>query len=522
MLNRLNKYAAGFTTALILSGCGTSGFGYQAMPQTGYQSDSTLGPRYVQQEQIPTLPKGVEPRGLQLAPGTATARVGQSLPFTVAIKGSDNKLYSDPRLVNWTLSNAQLGQVDRNGVFLPQTPGTVKVLAMIGGVSAEATIQVEQARYAWQQVISPSTANLRAVKMVAKNEAWAAGDKGTMMRFINGAWHVEPTFRMGDVSVKGLGFANTANGWAVGSKAGGSVPFIGRWDGMGWTNINLPVKEGFLNAISVVNDRDAWAVGQDGGGDALILHFDGASWKQYEGPGGGKLNDVQMLTARSGWAVGKSGGRTPLILKFTNGAWEKKNLWDNRGTFKLTDSQELTAIKMVSETQGYAVGVRDNLLINPRGLFLQYEPKRDGWVPGSFDAAVDGLDQVPLHDIEMISGTEGWALGEVRRPDYTVERNPKSIFGNLLANVGGVLKVDTNYFTGNVSGAFYAIDLLPAGEGFVVGENGYILQRTYDWRGLNNGSTYGSSPSGNMPVTNGPGGSVVPGTNQTSGSNTFY
>jgi hypothetical protein len=505
--------------ALATTGCGTTGMMYQPLPQSPNGYDTMTGPRLITQDRIVTLPKGVVARGLQLEPGQATARVGEALRFSVVIKGSDNKIYNDPHLVTWSLSNAQLGQVDVNGVLTPAAAGTVKVIAQIGGVSAEATIQLEPARYAWQQVLSPTGSNLRAVKMVSRYEAWAAGEKGTMLRFINGAWHVEPSFRQPDSAIKGLGFANASIGWAVGSRAGGSVPYVSRWDGYQWTTVNIPAKDGFLNAVSVVNERDAWAVGQEGNGDALILHWDGASWKMVEAPAKGKLNDIQMLSPRSGWAVGKASGLSgaPMIIKFQDGSWSKKSLWDNRGTISLTDSQELTAIKMVSETQGYAVGVRDNLLINPRGLFLQYEPKRDGWVPGAFDASVDGLDQVPLHDIEMISGTEGWALGEVRQRDFNFERNPKSIFGNLLANNNGMLKVDTNYFSGNVSGAFYAIDLLPAGEGFVVGENGYILQRTYDWRGMNGGSGYGTTggygtgTSGATPVTYGPGGQAIPG-----------
>jgi hypothetical protein len=54
----------------------------------------------------------------------------------------------------------------------------------------------------------------------------------------------------------------------------------------------------------------------------------------------------------------------------------------------------------------------------------------------------------------------------------------------------------------------------------VVGQNGFILQRTYDWRGTQNayGSSYGSYGTGTTggqsvsPVTYGPGGTTVPGT----------
>jgi photosystem II stability/assembly factor-like uncharacterized protein len=513
----LLQRAATLAAATVVSACGYAP-GYQPLPVTPYTTDYTGGSRLIRQEAVPVLPPGVEARGLQLEPGQTVARVGQSLNFQVVIKGSDNKLYNDPRLVTWTLSNMELGQVDRQGVLMPIAPGSVKVVAQVGALAAEATVRIEPARYAWQQVLSPTGANLRAVKMVSRFEAWAGGESGTLLHHVNGAWRPEPSFRQTDATIRGIGFANSAMGWLVGHRAGGRVPVAARWNGQAWQPVSLPVTEGALHAVSVINERDAWAVGESGG-DALLLHWDGASWKQAASPAGGRLNDVHMISARSGWAVGKAGGVStmPLILKYQDGSWTKKSMWDNRGAVSLTDSQELMAVKMISETQGYAVGVRDNLVINPRGIFLQYEPKRDGWVQGSFDASVDGLEQVPLNDIEMISGTEGWALGQVRRRDWTFERNPRSVFGNLLANVNGVLKPDTNFFSGNISGAFYAIDLLPQGEGFVVGEGGAILHRTFDWRGITNAGGMGMGGGASaVPMTYGPGGVTVPGANPAS------
>ncbi|MEB3197259.1 MAG: Ig-like domain-containing protein [Candidatus Sericytochromatia bacterium] len=514
-VTRQFQAVSALAVALIVSGCGYSPL-YQPLPMQPYTSDYVGGNRLIRQEVIPTLPAGVEATALELEPGQASARVGQSMQLTAVIRGSDNKLYRDPRLVTWAVGNSEMAQIDRQGVLMPTAPGTVKAVAQVGKLTAEATIQVEPARYAWQQVLSPTGVNLRAVKMVSRFEAWAGGENGTLLRFVNGAWRAEPSFRQPDASITGLGFANSTLGWAVGSRAGGSIPFAARWDGNAWRQVNLPVSAGTLQAISVINERDAWAVGQEAGGNGLLLHWDGASWRQAESPARGKINDIHMVSARSGWAVGKYSGlaTTPMILKYQDGAWVKKSIWDNRGAISVTDSQELTAIKMISETQGYAVGIRDNLVIRPRGIFLQYDPKRDGWVSGQFDSSVEGLDQVPLHDIEMISGTEGWALGQVRQRDFTLERNPRSIFGNLLANQNGVLKPDTSYFSGNVSGAFYAIDLLPQGEGFVVGQNGVIMQRTFDWRGLNNGtgsSAFGGGQSSSLPLTYGPGGVAVPG-----------
>lgn len=509
-------------SAALLTGCG-----YAPLPlQAGYgDSYNNYNTGVVSQNLPPTLPAGVTAKGLTLDPATANARVGESMPFHASVKGSDGKIYTDPRLVIWSLTNPQLGTIDQNGVLVPQQAGTVKIQATINGITATATVQVAEALFAWQQMISPTTHDLHAVEMVSQAEAWAGGDKGTMLRFINGAWHPEPTFTYASVDVHGLGFASTGLGWAVGQR-GGSSTFVARWNGFNWTQESLPVTGGDLEAISVINDHDAWAVGQDDGGNALIVHYDGTNWKAMQSPGKGKLNAIQMLSGKLGWAVGKGGGLStiPLIMKFQDGVWNKKGLWDNRGSISLISGSELRGIKMVSETQGYAVGVSNQLLTAPHGLFLTYDPKRDGWVQGKYDTKVAGLDQVPLYAIDMISGMEGWALGQTRSQDWSFQRNAQSIFGNLLANDGGVLKVDTNLFSGNLNGSFYAINLMPQGQGFVVGQNGYILQRTYDWRGTPGyGSSYGSSyggygnttgmsPTAGMGMTYGPGGTQVPGT----------
>jgi hypothetical protein len=516
---RSKTWLVALSTAF-LAGCGAYPTA-TTQSMNNYSTTSTVA-----QNLPPTLPPGVYAKSISLDPATAAGRVGESFRFNIAIKCSDGKIYTDARLAVWSLTNPQLGTVDQNGVLVPSASGTVKIVAMMGTLTAQATVQVDEARFAWQQMIAVSGSDLRAVKMVGPSEAWAGGDKGTMLRYTNGAWHREPTFNHPDVDIKGIGFANSNTGWVVGSRSNDTMPYLAKWNGNGWNGENIPVTDGRLTAISVLNDHDVWAVGQEGNGDSLILHYDGFNWKAMQTPAKGRLNAIQMLSPKLGWAVGKANGLStmPLIFKYVDGSWTEKNLWADRGTFKLGSTQELTGIKMVSETQGYAVGISNIPFLKARGVFLSYDPKRDGWSPGQYDAKTPDLPQVPLHAIDMISGTEGWALGEVRQPDFTLARNPTSIFGNLMANAGGVLKMDTNYFSGSVTGSFYAIDLLPQGQGFVVGQNGFILQRTYDWRGTSTGynssaSGYGStsgtgygSTSPNAAITFGPGGTTVPGT----------
>lgn len=513
---KIGKFVAS-ALALVATGCGQVPMGSVALPYDPSQ------PRNMAQTPVPVLPAGVTAVSVVLEPGTATLRVGESFRFQAVITGSDGKRYAHPRLVQFSLSNPQGGRMDLDGVLIPELPGTLKVTARAGNVTAEATVQVEAARFAWSQMISPATTNLRAVKMVSRTEAWAAGDGGTLLRYLNGAWQRDVNFRELNNDLKGIAFANSNLGWVVGERRGGGVPFMARWNGATWTAERLPSAiQGSINAISVLSERDAWAVGNTSGGDPLIVHWDGASWKEFASPGGGKLNDVQMLSSRSGWAVGKGSGLQPMILRYKDGVWTKASFWNNRGTTDVLASLELKSIQMVSETQGYAVGTRDYPMLDPRGLFLEFDPQRNGFVSGRYDSATDNLDQVPLNDLAMISGTEGWALGQARRPDFQFERNPQSVFGNLLQNNNGTLKPDTGYFSGNLSGAFLSIDLLPQGEGFVVGEGGLILQRTFDWRGVNannagyGGGAYGTGGQSNTGgITYGPGGAQVPGTNPT-------
>lgn len=497
------RFSLGLTiAALVAAGCGVN-----AAPGTLDPTFST--PQVFRQFATVSLPPGVSAVGLTLEPAVSDAQIGATLPLKATIRGSDGNTYSDPRLITWAVSNPSLGTIDQNGVFSPQAAGTVKIQAVSGSFSGVATLQVHPARFAWQQVISPVRQNLKAVAMINRFEAWAGGDRGSVLHFINGGWFLDPGFTYKDANIKGIAFANAAAGWAVGNRGGqGEIPFIAKFWGGGWQVERLPISSGSVNAVSVVSPTDVWAAGESDG-EALLLHYNGKQWLQVESPGKGKLNDIQMLSSKRGFAVGKGNGlaRTPFILTFQDGSWRQTNIWQNRSSVSLINQLELNAIKMVSETQGYAVGTRDALLTNPRGLFLVYDPRRGGWTEGNFDSAVKNLDQVPLYDLEMISGTEGWALGEARKPDWTFgQRNPQSIFGNLLVNDGGVLKLETNYFSGSVSTAYKGINLLPTGEGFVVGDAGVILQRAYDWRGMQNGDFTASPP----PISHGPGGEVLP------------
>jgi hypothetical protein len=85
------------------------------------------------------------------------------------------------------------------------------------------------------------------------------------------------------------------------------VRLILHWNGRAWTRAAV-TGPGFLNGVTAVSARSAWAVGgtsYTSKARPVIMHWNGAAWKNVPGPAGaGQLWDVAAASARSAWAVG--------------------------------------------------------------------------------------------------------------------------------------------------------------------------------------------------------------------------
>ncbi len=82
---------------------------------------------------------------------------------------------------------------------------------------------------------------------------------------------------------------------------------------------------GDLYGVAATSARNAWAVGMTGGGNALILHWNGKSWRRVASPGpaGVTLRAVAATSARNAWAVGDLASGKPLILHWNGRAWKR-------------------------------------------------------------------------------------------------------------------------------------------------------------------------------------------------------
>ena len=129
------------------------------------------------------------------------------------------------------------------------------------------------------------------------------------------SWSVSPS-AAGGVALNGVDARTSQDVWAVGYRppADSATGTPGRtsalhWNGSRWWAIPTPKVKGVLLAVSVVSEREAWAVGAQGAWGktrALIEHWDGTRWRVFPSPNVGKsvLNDVEVTSPHNAWAVG--------------------------------------------------------------------------------------------------------------------------------------------------------------------------------------------------------------------------
>lgn len=131
----------------------------------------------------------------------------------------------------------------------------------------------------WDNIASPTTADLRGVSVVSVSEAWAVGESGRISRWNGSSWSnvSSPTSTQLNsvhmIDTNGDGVANI--GWAVGQN-GRALRYIRAEGAPGvgsWSIINIPDNNDY-NGVTIINANDAWAVGESG----HRAHWDGNQW----------------------------------------------------------------------------------------------------------------------------------------------------------------------------------------------------------------------------------------------------
>src|SRR5262249_19248287 len=155
---------------------------------------------------------------------------------------------------------------------------------------------------------SPPASNddfLNGVTATSASNAWAVGlsvvnrvDRTLIMRLQGGAWHLVTSPNAGapdqDNRLNAVRATSAQDAWAVGFVRSSmtNLPLPLPWDGLSWQPVDTPGlpagRDAVLTGVGASSPRDVWAVGSisqgDGPDHALILHWNGTSWKRMTVP----------------------------------------------------------------------------------------------------------------------------------------------------------------------------------------------------------------------------------------------
>lgn len=168
--------------------------------------------------------------------------------------------------------------------------------------------------------------------------------------------------------LRGVAVLSACDAWAVGDDAGGNgvrQTLTERWNGSAWTVMRSPDPgslDNVLTSVRAVSASNVWAVGYTTSGadtKTLILHWNGTRWEQMPSPSPGTFNrlySLRAVSASDAWAVGVSSsgaGDMTLILHWNGTRWKRVPSPDPGGT---GSDNDLFGVTATSRSDAWAVG----------------------------------------------------------------------------------------------------------------------------------------------------------------------
>ena len=318
---------------------------------------------------------------------------------------------------------------------------------------------------------------LKGVSARTSRDAWAVGFYSSgdnrytfALHWDGGAWTIVPTPNAApnrgfpdDNNLLSVATVGRNDAWAVGYyrdddvPAYQSQPLAMRWNGSSWTLAALPPRPSgdltqyTLNSVDGVAPDDVWAVGWSRG-RALILHWDGSSWRPSPTPVRyhSVLWDVDVRARNDVWAIGHAG--RPLVLHWNGRRWRRIRV----SRFKAIGG-ELHGIAAVGPRLVWGVGWRYNRTLDEVTLAAR-------WNGRSWSIARTPNRGYPLNnhmdDVAAAGPRNVWAVGLIS--DLSEEYIVPAIFrwnGRRWERVSAGVR----------TGVLWSIDLLNAHDGWAAG-----------------------------------------------------
>ena len=347
-------------------------------------------------------------------------------------------------------------RLGRAAAVLAAAAFTLAGTSMLAATSAAATTVSQPA-----PVSLSVPGALTGVTTISSSNAWAVGATVTTPQVpILAHWDGKSWRTVSSRAVPSRGrlvaVAKFPGGaWAAG--AAGGQPLILRMTGTTVHRVAAPkVSHGLLIGLSATSARNAWAVGGIGLNHALILHWNGKTWKRTAlapHQGASFLTGVAATTAANAWAVGSTSTGGPAILHWNGKQWSRASIPPPAGK-----PYRLTGVAALSTSNAWAVGFTTDLSRSTTTVILHWNGSK--WNRVKSPNPFPGGEGNGLLGVGASSGRSTWAVGA---GFSGFDGNPMT----LHLTGGKWRSVPTPINTGTLAG----VSISPAGRGWAMGES---------------------------------------------------
>lgn len=325
----------------------------------------------------------------------------------------------------------------------------------------------------WTEVSSPATKDLLGVDYAPNNEVWAVGWGNTQLKYSGGVWQQTPPeqLRTDAFELRSVDFTS-GHGWAVGGhQAKGIGGQILEYDNGLWLAVTPPT-DNQLNAISVISDNDAWAVGAADSSGGTIIHWDGRHWQRWFQLGlpipSVDLYAIKMNSPSDGWAAGDppTAGAPAVFLHWDGIRWSEPR-------YDAPVNVRVNALDMKDSNFGWTVEENGNAFAKYDGAFGYWNALHS-----------DGGAFYQLFGLSITDGAypwgnwDAWAVGK-RRADVSPFNPTYAVFMRFWSTGSGNAwqeyqspKACGTATDGPMNSKLYGIKMLPGAQGYASGEYG--------------------------------------------------
>ena len=300
----------------------------------------------------PPTPPVSKATGIAAIPASLFLQAGQSQRIEIEARDSAGVLTTAP-VLTWRSDASSVASVDAAGLVNAIAPGSARVTAIAGNLSALVNVVVTAVAPGvaqWRTARAGLTDNtLLGIWDDGQGSTYGVGQNGTLLRSRNdGPWQLVPLNTQetlvgvwgsspSDIWIVGTGglilrgdgttFTPVASGttaallevWGLSATevyAVGDLGTILRWDGTQWSRQQSNVSDD-LWGIWAAGSSAVFVVGNNG----VVLRSNGSAWQRVITPTVNPLFDVWGTSATNIFAVGTNG----TILRFDGAAWTLMN-----------------------------------------------------------------------------------------------------------------------------------------------------------------------------------------------------